>query len=141
MPPRRSGAIATSTPLARIQVVLPIRDAAALTDDGTMSQEQARDRAVLLSITALAAMAIAYLLIWAVLRDPDMTDKLMNGIAPPGTAVVGNRVAVIGGIIAALGAWTAAITSRRVIPVLLVVLASVPFAPRTLFTLALAFDG
>lgn len=105
------------------------------------NQRQDRTRAVTLSLASLAAMAIAYLLIWVVLRDPDMTDKLMNGIAPPGTAVVGNRVAVIGGIIAALGAWTAAVASRRVIPVLLVMLATVPFAPMTLFTLALVFDG
>lgn len=106
-----------------------------------MIQRQDRTRAVMLSLASLAAMAIAYLLIWVVLGDPDMTDKLMTGIAPPGTAVVGNRVAVIGGIIAALGAWTAAVASRRVIPVLLVMLATVPFAPMTLFTLALAFDG
>lgn len=105
-----------------------------------MLQNQRQDRAVLLSITALAAIVITYPLIWVVLRDPDMASKFENGIAPPGTAVVGNRVAVIGGIIAALGAWTAAVASRRVIPVLLVMLATVPFAPMTLFTLALAFD-
>ena len=98
-----------------------------------------RDRAAMLSLTAIAAMAAAYLLVWTVLRDPDMTDKLMNGVAPPGTDVAGNRTAVVAGILAALGAWTAATASRRVIPVLLVMLASVPFAPMTLFTLALAF--
>lgn len=108
-----------------------------------MSQKlrEDRDRAVLLSITAVAAMVIAYLLVFTVLRDPDMTDTLMNGAAPPGTDITGNRATVIGGILAALGAWTAAVASRRVIPVLLVLLASVPFAPMTLFTLALAFDG
>jgi len=100
-----------------------------------------RARALTLSLIGLAAMAIAYLLMFTVLRDPDMTDKLMNGVAPPGTDVAGNRTAVIAGILAALGGWTAAIASRRVIPILLVLLASVPLAPMTLFTLVLAFDG
>ncbi|MCF6390169.1 hypothetical protein L2K20_24610 [Mycobacterium sp. MBM] len=72
-----------------------------------------RARAVTLSVTAIAAMTIAYLLMFTVLRDPNVTDKLMNGVAPPGTDVTGNRTAVIAGILAALGGWTAAIASRR----------------------------
>lgn len=100
-----------------------------------------RDRAVLMSVTAIAAMVIAYLLVFTVLGDPDMTDTLMNGVAPPGTDVVGNRATVVSGIVAAVGAWTAAIASRRVIPIALVLMASVPFGPMMLFTLALAFEG
>lgn len=104
-----------------------------------MSQEQARDRAVLLSITALAAMAIAYLLGLTVLGDTGMASKFENGVAPPGTDIGGLRTAAAGSIVAAMSAWAAALTSRRVIPVLLVLLASVPFAPLTMFTLQLAF--
>lgn len=92
-----------------------------------------------LALVAVAAMAFAFLPLWTVLSDPDMTDKLMNGVAPPGTAVIGNRVAAILAILAALGAWAAAVASRRVTPVLLVLLASVPFVPLALFTVALAF--
>lgn len=102
-------------------------------------QTQNRDRTLMLSITAVAAVVIAYLLVFTVLRDPDMTDKLMNGVAPPGTDVAGTRAAAVGGIAAILGSWTAAVASRRIIPILLVLLASVPFAPMALFTLALAF--
>lgn len=125
------------------RVVLRIRRTTGPHDDRAMSQNLRADRAraLTLSLIGLAAMAIAYLLMFTVLRDPDMTDKLMNGVAPPGTDVAGNRTAVIAGILAALGGWTAAIASRRVIPILLVLLASVPLAPMTLFTLVLAFDG
>lgn len=105
----------------------------------TPTQDRDRDRAVTLSLTAVAALPVAYLLVYAVLRDPDMADKLMNGVAPPGTAVLGHRFAVIAAVIAALVAWTAAVASRRAVPVLLVMLASVPLAPMTLFAMALAF--
>lgn len=84
-------------------------------------------------------MALAYLMVFVVLRDPGMTDKLMNGAAPAGTDVAGLRVAAVGGVLAALGGWVAAIASRRVIPVLLVMLASMPLAPVGVFALALAF--
>ena len=96
-------------------------------------------RGAALTVAGIAGMAVAYLLVWTVLRDPDMTDKLMNVSAPPPTAVVGNRIAVIAAIVAALGAWTATVASRRVVPVLRVVLASAPLVPMTLFTLVLAF--
>lgn len=104
-----------------------------------MNSAQDRDRAVLLSITAVAAMVIAYLLMFTVLSDPDMTDKLMNGSVAPGTDESGNRAAVVLGIGAALGGWCAAAASRRFIPVALMLLASMPLAPMSLFTLALAF--
>jgi hypothetical protein len=104
-----------------------------------MIQEQDRDRAVLLSITAIAAMVIAYLLGLTVLGDTDMASKFENGVAPPGTDIGGLRTAAAGSIVAAGCAWTAAITSRRVIPILLVLLISVPFALLSLVTLQLAF--
>ena len=103
----------------------------------TENLRQDRDRAMMLSLAAPAAMAFAYLLVWAVLRDPHMTDKMMNGVAPPETVAIGNRVAVGTAILSALGGFTAALASRRVIPVLLVMIAAVPLTPMTLFTLAL----
>ncbi|QIV79500.1 hypothetical protein [Mycolicibacterium frederiksbergense] len=100
---------------------------------------QDRERAAMLSIAAVSAMIIGYLLVFTVLRDPNMTDKLMNGAAPPGTDVAGIRASAVGGFIAVLGGWAAAVGTRRVIPILLALLASVPFAPLALFALALAF--
>lgn len=84
-------------------------------------------------------MVFAYLSMWAVLSDPDMADKLTSGVTPPGTAVVGNRVAAVSAVLAALGAWIAAAASRRLLPVLVVLLAWVPFVPLALFTVVLAF--
>ena len=104
-------------------------------------RRQDRARATRLSLPALAAMAVAYLLIWIVFSDPDVADTLMNGTPPPGTAVVGNRFAVVAGVLAALGSWIAAVASRRVIPVLLVIVATMPFAPVTLFTAAIVFQS
>ena len=103
------------------------------------NQTQDRDRAVILPITAMAAVVIAYLLVFAVLRDPAMTDKLMNGAVPLGADVIGNRLVVVGGIGAAVSGWIAAVASRRIVPVVLVLLASVPFVPVALFALILAF--
>lgn len=39
----------------------------------------------------------------------------MNGTPPPGTAVVGNRVAVIAGVLAALGSWIAAVATTEML--------------------------
>lgn len=102
---------------------------------------QHRARALTLSLISFSAMAVSYLMIYAVLSDPDMTDKLMNGVAPPGTAVIGNQFAVITAVIAALAGWGTAVASRRVIPVLLVILATVPLVPIGMFTFVLAFDS
>lgn len=112
-----------------------------LPDDCSMSTEKAqnRDRTAMLSIAAVSAVIVGYLLVFTVLRDPNMTDKLMNGVAPAGTDVAGTRAAAAGGFIAVLGGWAAAVATRRVIPILLVLLASVPFTPLALFALALAF--
>lgn len=104
-----------------------------------MSQEHDRDRAVLLSVTAFAAMIIAYLLGLTVLGDTDMASKFENGVTPEGTDTGGLRTAAGGSVVAALGAWAAAITSRRVLPILLVLVISVPFALLSLVTLQLAF--
>ncbi|UBV13420.1 hypothetical protein [Mycolicibacterium fortuitum] len=97
------------------------------------------DRGVMLSVTALAAMVIAYLLASTVLTDPDMASRFENGVAPPGTDIAGLRTAAIGSIVAAAGAWVAAVASRRAVPVVLLLIASVPFAPLALFALGLAF--
>ncbi|WP_141864094.1 hypothetical protein [Arthrobacter sp. SLBN-53] len=105
----------------------------------TMDRTHGRDLAVLLSLTAVVAMGLAYLLIFIVLRDPGMTDKLMNGATPAGTDVGGIRVTAVGAVLAALGAWVAAVASRNLIPVILVMLASMPLAPLGVFVLALAF--
>lgn len=110
-----------------------------MTDDGAMSQEQNPGAAVLLSVTALAAMIIAYLLGLTVLGDTDMASKFENGVAPAGADIGGLRAAAAGSVVAALGAWAAAIISRRVIPVLLVLLISVPFVLMSLVALQLAF--
>lgn len=100
---------------------------------------QTRDPAAMLSITAVCAVIIGYLLVFTVLGDPNMTDKLMNGEAPPRTDVAGTRAAAAGGLIATLDGWAAAVATRRVIPILFMLLASIPFAPLVLFALALAF--
>lgn len=110
-----------------------------LTDDGAMGQEQNPDAVVLLSVTAFAAMIIAYLLGLAVLGDTDLASKFENGVAPVGTDIGGLRTAAAGSVVAALGAWAAAIASRRVISVLLVLVISVPFVLMSLVTLQLAF--
>lgn len=104
-----------------------------------MSRQQDRDSTALLSITALAAMFIAYLLGFVVLGDTDMASKFENGVAPPGTDVGGLRAAAAGSVVAALGAWAAAITSRRIILIVLVLIVSVPLAMLSLVTLQLAF--
>lgn len=100
---------------------------------------QEHDRGAMLSIIALAAMAIAYLLAFTVLIDTDMASKFENGVAPPGTDVAGIRTAAVTSIVAALSSWVAAIASRKPIPVVLVLIASAPFAPLSLITLGLAF--
>lgn len=122
-----------------IRVVLRIHLTARAANNEAMSQEHDRDRAVLLSIAAFAAMIIAYLLGLTVLGDTDMASKFENGVAPAGTDIGGLRIAAAGSVFAALGAWVAAITSRRVIPVLLILLISVPFVLMSLVTLQLAF--
>ena len=93
----------------------------------------------MLSITAFAAMVIAYLLGLAVLMDTNMASKFENGVAPSGTDMGGLRTAAGASIVAAVGAWASAIASRRVIPILLVLLTSVPLALLSLVTLQLAF--
>ena len=102
-----------------------------------MSQET--DRGVMLSVAALAAMVVAYLLTFTVLTDTDMASRFENGVAPPGTDIAGLRTAAVSSIVAAAGAWVAAVASRRAVPVVLVLIASVPFAPLALFALGLAF--
>lgn len=102
-----------------------------------MSQEH--DRGVMLSVAALAAMVIAYLLTFTVLTDTDMASRFENGVAPPGTDIAGLRTAAISSIVAAGGAWIAAVASHRAVPVVLILVASVPFAPLALFSLGLAF--
>lgn len=102
-----------------------------------MSQEH--DRGVMLSVAALAAMFIAYLLTFTVLTDTDMASRFENGVAPPGTDITGLRTAAISSIAAASGAWVAAVASRSAVPVVLILIASVPFAPLALFSLGLAF--
>lgn len=102
-----------------------------------MSQEH--DRGVMLSVAALAAMVIAYLLTFTVLTDTDMASRFENGVAPPGTDIAGLRTAALSSIVAATGAWAAAVASRRAVPVVLIFIGSVPFAPLTLFALGLAF--
>lgn len=102
-----------------------------------MTQEH--DRGAMLSVAALAAIVIAYLLAFTVLTDTDMASRFENGIAPPGTDIAGLRTAAISSIAAAAGAWVAAVASRRAVPIVLVLIASVPFAPLALFALGLAF--
>jgi hypothetical protein len=104
-----------------------------------MSKQQEQDRGALLSITAAAAMVVAYLLAFTVLTDPDMASRFENGVAPPGTAVVGIRTAAVASVVAATGAWVAAIASRKAIPIVLVLMATAPFALLSLVTLGLAF--
>ncbi|MGV0837120.1 hypothetical protein [Mycolicibacterium thermoresistibile] len=103
------------------------------------NQHDDRDRAALLSITAGAAMVVAYLLTFSVLTDTNLAARFANGVAPGGTDLAGNRVAVVAGIVAALGAWTAAGASRKVGAVVTVLVASVPFALLSLIAVALAF--
>ncbi|MDH6193432.1 hypothetical protein M2272_000053 [Mycobacterium frederiksbergense] len=102
-----------------------------------MSQEN--DRGAMLSVAALAAMVIAYLLAFTVLTDTDVASKFENGVAPPGTDVAGLRAAAFASIVAAAGAWVTAVASRKAVPVVLVVFACVPFSPLALFALGLAF--
>lgn len=96
------------------------------------------DRATLLSITAVAAMIVAYLLAFSVLSDTDMASKFENGVAPPGTDLVGIQTAAVASIVAALGAWAAALASKRTAPAVLVLAATAPFALLQPMTLGLA---
>lgn len=87
----------------------------------------------------IVAMVIAYVLAFTVLSDTDMASKFENGVAPPGTDVAGLRVAAVGSIVAAAGAWVSVVAGRAIIPIVLVLVASAPFALLSLFTLQLAF--
>lgn len=104
-----------------------------------MSQGQDPGAAVLLSVTAFAALVIAYLLGLTVLTDTDMASKFENGVAPLGTDIAGLRTAAGASIVAAVCAWASAIASRMVIPILLVLLASGPLVLLSVVTLQLAF--
>ncbi|MGV0675648.1 hypothetical protein ABQE62_05580 [Mycolicibacterium fortuitum] len=84
-------------------------------------------------------MVVAYLLTLSVLSDTDMASKFENGVAPPGTDVMGNRIAAFGGIVAGGCSWVAAVTGRMVLPIVLVFIASAPFALLSLVALQLAF--
>ncbi|WP_234787150.1 hypothetical protein [Mycolicibacterium fortuitum] len=84
-------------------------------------------------------MVVAYLLTLSVLADTDMASKFENGVAPPGTDVMGNRIATVGGIVAGGCSWVAAVTGRMVLPIVLVFIASAPFALLSLVALQLAF--
>ena len=84
-------------------------------------------------------MAVAYLLAFAVLSDTDMASKFENGVAPSGADVSGMRAAAAGSIVAAGGAWVTVVAGRRIVPIVLVLIASAPFAVLSLFTMQLAF--
>lgn len=102
-----------------------------------MSQDPSRTAA--LSLIGIVAMVVAYLLTLSVLSDTDMASKFENGVAPPGTDVMGNRIAAVGGIVAGGCSWVAAIAGRMVLPIVLVFIASAPFALLSLVALQLAF--
>ena len=56
-----------------------------------------------------------------------------------GDDVMGNRIATVGGIVAGGCSWVAAVTGRMVLPIVLVFIASAPFALLSLVALQLAF--
>lgn len=92
-----------------------------------------------LSMIGIVAMVIAYVLAFTVLSDTNMASKFENGVVPPGADVAGVRAAAVGSIVAALGAWVSVVTGRAIIPIVLVLVASAPFALLSLFTLQLAW--
>ncbi|MBU8820428.1 hypothetical protein KL864_31630 [Mycolicibacterium goodii] len=92
-----------------------------------------------LSMIGIVAMFMAYVLAFTVLSDTDMASKCENGVAPPGTDVASLRVTAVASVLAAAGAWVSVIAGRAVIPIMLVLIASAPFALVSLFTLQLAF--
>ncbi|MEW2478343.1 hypothetical protein AB0876_02015 [Mycobacterium sp. NPDC049093] len=92
-----------------------------------------------LSAIGIMAMVIAYVLAFTVLSDTDMASKFENGVAPPGTDVAGLRGAAVGSIVVVVGAWVSVVAGRAIIPIVLVLVASAPFALLSLFTLQLAF--
>jgi hypothetical protein len=102
-----------------------------------MNQEN--DRSAMLSVAAVAAMVTSYLLAFTVLSDTDIASKFENGVVPPGTDVTGLRTAAVSSIVAAAGAWVAAVASRKAVPIVLVLISVVPFSPLALFALGLAF--
>ena len=102
-----------------------------------MSHEPSRN--ALLSIAGIMAMAVAYLPAFTVLSDTGLASKFENGVAPPGTDVAGFRVTAAASVVAAGGAWVAVIAGRSVIPIVLVLIASAPFALLSIATLLLAF--
>lgn len=85
------------------------------------------------------AMVIAYLLAFTVLSDTGLASKFENGVAPPGTDVMGLRVTAVASVLAAVGAWASVIAGRAVIPIVLVLIASAPFGLLSLVTLLLVF--
>lgn len=87
----------------------------------------------------IMAMVIAYLLTFTVLSDTGLASKFENGVAPPGTDVAGLRVTAVASVVAAVSAWATVVAGRAVIPIVLVLLASVPFALLSLIALLLAF--
>lgn len=94
--------------------MLPIRHPPAIPDDDTVITDQTedRDRSAVLSIAAIAAIFVAYLLGLTVLTDTDMASRFENGVAPPGTDLARIRTAALASILAALGSCAAAVASR-----------------------------
>ena len=74
-----------------------------------------------------------------VLTDTDMASRFENGVAPPGTDLAGIRTAAVASIIAAFGSWAAAVASRKVGIIIVVLVATAPFTLLSLVTLGLAF--
>lgn len=97
------------------------------------------DRRVMLSITGIAGMLIAYLLALTVLTDSGIASRFENGVAPPGFDIVGLRTTVVLSILSAVGAGVASRASGNVFVSALVLMAFVPFVLLSLAALAVAF--
>lgn len=84
-------------------------------------------------------MFLADLFAFTVHNDPDMASKFENGVAPPGTHILGHRFSAVASIVAALAGAVSAIASRVTVAVVLVLVACIPLGLLSLVVLQLAF--
>lgn len=95
-----------------------------------------RERAVVLAACSVVAMVAAYVLAFSVLNDTDMASKFENGVAPAGADIAGNRIAVVGSLVAAAtSVATVMIANIRCSTVLTKLIAVLDFLALTLFAL------
>ncbi|MGV0626016.1 hypothetical protein [Mycolicibacter minnesotensis] len=92
-----------------------------------------------LAFWGVLAMFAAYLLGFCALANPALAVRLENGALPPGADLSGDRIAAVSSVAAACSAVAAVFASRMILPILLALVACVPFVKMSVFMLLLTF--